>query len=252
MKDEDLQSKMIQLTLRYVSLKILQYSVGDKALLQFTEFISKEKVTNNDKFSTFNRKTQRPDDLCFDDIRVQEKYPELSTFMQIVFVLSHGQASVDCGFNDNNLVLKLNQNDDTVVARRFIKNHLKADQVQPHTLFIDQKMFRLLKSNWRLYNIRLKNIRENEKKDETKEQLTCLDNQLSGLRVQSESIEKTIFSLDQMFEEMVKKGEILNENLLITEGVVLKDKNKEKAEELKILKRKIQELEEEKAKKMKL
>ena len=172
--------------------------------------------------------------------------------MQIVFVLSHGQASFDYGFNDNNLVLKLNQNDDTVVARRFIKDHLKADQVQPHTLFIDQKMFRLFKGNWRPYNIHLKNIRENENKDETKEQLTCLDNQLSGLRVQSESIEKSIFSLDQMFEEMVKKGERLNENLLITEGVVLKDKNKEKAEELKILERKIQELEEEKAKKMKL
>ena len=36
-----------------------------------------------------------------------------------------------------------------------------------------------------------------KKKDETKEQLTYLDNQLSGLRVQSESIEKTIFSLEQ-------------------------------------------------------
>ena len=71
------------------------------------------------------------------------------------------------------------------------------------------------------------------------------------LRVQSESIEKTIFSLDQIFEE-VRTGEILNQNLLITEGIALKDKSKQKAEELKILKRKIQELKEEKAKKMKL
>ena len=83
------------------------------------------------------------------------------------------------------------------------------------------------------------------------ENITCLDNQLSGLRVQSESIEKTIFSLDQIFEE-VRTGEILNQNLLITEGIALKDKSKQKAEELKILKRKIQELKEEKAKKMKL
>ena len=37
---------------------VLQYSGGDKVLLQFAEFLSKEKVTNNDKFSTFNRKTQ--------------------------------------------------------------------------------------------------------------------------------------------------------------------------------------------------
>ena len=83
------------------------------------------------------------------------------------------------------------------------------------------------------------------------ENITCLDSQLSGLRVQSESIEKIVFSLDQIFEE-VRTGEILNQNLLITEGIALKDKSKQKAEELKILKRKIQELKEEKAKKMKL
>ena len=124
--------------------------------------------------------------------------------MQIVFVLSHVQAPVERGFNDNNLILRLNQNDDTVVARRFIKDHLKAHQVQLYTLGIDQKMFVHSRGlgACRTYNIHLENIRENEKKDETKEQLTWLDNQLSGLRVQSESIQKTVFSLDQMFEEV--------------------------------------------------
>ena len=52
MKDEDLQSKRKQLTLKLVSLKFLQYSVGDEALLKFTEFLSKKTVTNIDKFST--------------------------------------------------------------------------------------------------------------------------------------------------------------------------------------------------------
>ena len=143
-------------------------------------------------------------------------------------------------------------NDDIVVAGRFIKSHLKIHQAQPDALVIDQKMVRSFKSAWRTYNIHLGNIKQNEKNDETKEQLTCLDNHLSGLRVQSESIVKTIFSLDQMFEEKARKGESLNQNLLITEGIALKDKSKEKAEELKIRKRKIQELEEEKSKKMKL
>ena len=49
----------------------------------------------------------------------------------------------------------------------------------------------------------------------------------------------------------VSKGDRLNQNLLITEGTALKVKSKEKAEELKILKRKIQKVEEEKAKKNK-
>ena len=73
--------------------------------------------------------------------------------MQIVFVLSHGQAPVERGFNDNNLILRLNQNDDTVVARRFIKDHLKAHQVQLYTLGIDQKMVRSFKSAWSLEDV---------------------------------------------------------------------------------------------------
>ena len=102
---------------------------------------------------------------------------------------------------------------------------LKAHQVQPHTLVIDQKMVCSFKSAWRTYIIHLENIKENEKKDETKEQLTCL---LSGLRVQSENIEKTTFFLDQMFEERVRKGEGLNQNLLITEGIALRIKPERK------------------------
>ena len=32
---------------------------------------------------------------------------------------------------------------------------------------------------------------------------------------------ETIFSLDQMFKEKVRKGERLNQNLLITDGIAL-------------------------------
>ena len=102
MKDKDLQSKIKQLTLKLVSLKALilaQYSVGDKDLLQFTAFLSKEKVTNNDKFSTFSRKTQWLDDLYFDDIRFYEKYPKLSAVMQIVlFIFKLNQNDDNCGW----------------------------------------------------------------------------------------------------------------------------------------------------------
>ena len=44
-------------------------------------------------------------------------------------------------------------------------------------------MVHSFKSAWRTYNIHLENIRENEKKDETKKRLTCLDNQLSGCTI---------------------------------------------------------------------
>ena len=84
--------------------------------------------------------------------------------MQVALVLAHGQASVE--------------------MMTVINDHIKVHQVQPQTLVIDQKMVRSFKSTWQKYNIHSENIRKNEKKDETQEQLTYLDNQLSGLRVQ--------------------------------------------------------------------
>ena len=35
--------------------------------------------------------------------------------------MSHGQASMKRGFNDNNIVLKYNLGENTIIARRFIK-----------------------------------------------------------------------------------------------------------------------------------
>ena len=66
-------------------------------------------------------------------MKMEVTYPDLAMVMKIVFTLSHGQASVEHGFNDNNIVLKQNQKDDTIIARRFIKNYLSANNLLPKT-----------------------------------------------------------------------------------------------------------------------
>ena len=54
--------------------------------------------------------------------------------LKIIFPLSHGQASVKRCSNENNVVLKQNQKHETVVLRMFIKSHMTANKLLPHTL----------------------------------------------------------------------------------------------------------------------
>ena len=130
---------------------------------------------------------------------------------------THGQASVECGLiiwfsSWTKMMIQLWLGE----LSKIISKHTRFNRI--HVLKTRKWFFhsRVLGGhtifNWKT---------ERLKKDETKEQLTCFDKQLFGLRVQSESIEKTIFSLDQMFEEKVRKGERLNQNLLITDGIAL-------------------------------
>ena len=50
--------------------------------------------------------------------------------------MNHGQASVERGFNDNNVVLKDNMNENKVIARRFIKNFLRVSKIEPSNIQI--------------------------------------------------------------------------------------------------------------------
>ena len=56
--------------------------------------------------------------LYFNDFKVHENYPAFSTLLKIIFSLSHGQASVERGFNDNNVVLKDDISVVSVIKRR--------------------------------------------------------------------------------------------------------------------------------------
>ena len=88
----------------------------------------------------------------FHDIRIGEKYPELAAIVKIILTLSHGEASVERGFNDNNIVLKDNHKSDSVVARRFIKNYLSEGGLKHHTAPINIQIIRSVKGAWRRYN----------------------------------------------------------------------------------------------------
>ena len=101
-------------------------------------------VQHKEKFLSLDRKKQRLDGFFFHSMEVEGKYPDLALLMKIVLTLSHGQASVERGFNDN-LVLKL-------IAQRLIKNYMPANSLKLHTITVNQKLERSVEASWGRYN----------------------------------------------------------------------------------------------------
>ena len=78
-------------------------AVGDKAFQEYSVLISTgEKIG---KCNKFDRKNERMDNFYFKKFDMDDAYRNLAIVLQLIFVLSHCQASVEKGFILNKGVL---------------------------------------------------------------------------------------------------------------------------------------------------
>ena len=80
-----------------------------------------EVIQSREGYTDVKRDECRLDDFFFQKLGIEDSYLSLTMILKIIFWMSHEQASVERGFNDNN-VLKHYMAENTVIARRFIKN----------------------------------------------------------------------------------------------------------------------------------
>ena len=97
--------------------KWISERVAENAKLQMQEFLSSTCKENKSKFKTFDVHTQRLDDFLGVYLHKNEKYSSLWKICQIVFVLSHGQSSVECGFSVNKKLLVENLGEISLVSQ---------------------------------------------------------------------------------------------------------------------------------------
>ena len=63
---------------------------------------------------------------------------ELKSILKLVLVLSHGQTSIERGFNVNKSILKVNMNEKSVVARKIIIDHMQKNNLDPVSITISK------------------------------------------------------------------------------------------------------------------
>ena len=102
---------------------IITTAVGDKAFQEYSVLIlSGEEIG---KCSKFDRKNECMDNLYFKKIDMDDAYQNLAIVLQLIFVLSHGQASVERGFSLNKSVVNDNMTELSIIFRPVVKDHLR-------------------------------------------------------------------------------------------------------------------------------
>ena len=80
-------------------------------------------------------KDERLEKLYFDTFGIS-RFKKLASVVALVLTLSHGQASVERGFSQNNLI-QVKMSLDTIISKKIIKDHMLANNLKPHTINID-------------------------------------------------------------------------------------------------------------------
>ena len=92
------------------------------------------------KFEVFDQKLHRLDEFYF------QNYRTFSFLLKIVFTLSHGQTAVEQWFSINQQVINQNMKSETIIARRFSKDHMIFRGLTPQSICIDSPSIKSVRS----------------------------------------------------------------------------------------------------------
>ena len=126
-----------------MDLKIISPTFAEKVLLQYCEMINDSNTTEKEKFAKFNSTDDRLDKFYFDTLT--DLHPELKKLIKLILTLSHGQASIERGFNVNKFIDHVNMEENSFISRKLIIDHMKQKGLQPDTVIIKVVLLNLLK-----------------------------------------------------------------------------------------------------------
>ena len=92
---------------------------------KYTSFLDNTPPFGSEKFSNFNFSTDRLDEL-FSTYMNADPYQKLFKVLQLLLVLSHGEASVERGFSVNKELEVENLANQSLVAQCLVCDHINA------------------------------------------------------------------------------------------------------------------------------
>ena len=184
-KSELLHRKMSALLTHLMKLKILSCAQCDKINGQFIEFLDDELKINMEIFQSFSCDETALDDFFFKLVGM-EKYKDLSFLLKIVLTLSHGQA--ERSFSLGNALLNYNMSQDSIKAKKVIKDHMLSNRLEPHTIHISNQLIRSVTTARQKYQTFVENSREEKHSKKINDQKSIV----------TKDLEEIIFKRDQL------------------------------------------------------
>ena len=102
------------------ALQKIKAEIADKAKNQFEVFLKDSKLQREEEFKSFDFRKDRLDSFLATYFASQNCYSEVWHLCKLIFVLSHGQSSIERGFSVNKELLEDNLQEKSLVSQRLI------------------------------------------------------------------------------------------------------------------------------------
>ena len=101
--------------------------------------------SNRKAFQDFDLNTDRLDWFFSDFTGANKAYQDVWNVLKFVFVLWHGQSSIERGFSINKQLLVENLKEKSPIALRLIEDHLSSFEETPESIKINREMLQHVK-----------------------------------------------------------------------------------------------------------
>ena len=133
---------------RYLHEKeLINVEIGDKVILEF-HIVAKEP-----KLKPFDKKNNRLDKFCFDDLNIAASFPSFANLLKFIFCLFHGQAAVERGFSINKNVNDVNLEKLSLQSKRLMKDYMLSNDLKPQDIAMTDGLLKSLRSSSSQYRL---------------------------------------------------------------------------------------------------
>ena len=209
---------------------------------QFSEFTTSDAVGFN--FEKFSQGMDRIDTLYYDALGQEKKYLKLWEVVRKLFLLSHGQATVERSFSVNKDVSLSEQNisEHNLVARRIVKDHIH------HVgglrgVVITKELLNSAQSGRQRYHAYLEERKNEKEKKDKGEKGKPKEEEMVHLKKKKIRLEKDIKFLNKEADSLSLKAEETQNFNLIIKCNSHRKRSKDKEAEVEQLKTEIAEKE---------
>ena len=162
---DELHKKSKSPLTKFINLNILTPTACDKILKEYKKCLRNNIVFFREKFSNYDKQKHRLDTFFF-SLPAIKRYVNLTFVIKMIRTLSHGQAAVERSFRINKSVVDVNMKEESVVARKTIKDHMSSNDIRPDMIEISNKMINFYRSARQKYEIHKEREAEKKKKKE--------------------------------------------------------------------------------------
>ena len=194
-----------KLLAKLVEYKKILPSLADQAKYEFSHFMGTLVKENRDEFFAFRKETDRLDEFFWRYISSKDQSRSLRKVLQIILILSHGQAQVERGFTTNKQLL--DDNMITLVAQMIIHDHMLSHNINPYQIEMSSRLIELVKNARRNYFLELKEKGLKKLKSDADVQREKLNEEIEDTNHQIKLLESTVEQLKADADKFSFKAE---------------------------------------------